>query len=198
MRNDLRTGLGHVEYFKSLPWCAEIMNNTNYTITPMLSRIPKGSSEDSFFAETLQSERTIRKCLTLNTHPDNHLDPPIQQVFSFFELGTGLDGFPNISHGGFVATMLDESMVFLLAVNQEHANQEHGTDDEITYLTAYMNIRYIAPVRTPGIVLGSAKVTKGEGRKLYVRGIIEDKERRELAVAECLFIKAKSDPRANI
>jgi thioesterase superfamily protein 4 len=198
MRNDLRAGLGHIDYFKSIPWCAELINNPNHTTTPTLSRIVKGSTEDSFFAETLQTDRTIRKCLTLNTRPDDTADPPIREVLTFFELGNGLNGFPNISHGGFVATMLDEEMGILLTVNQEHMNKKTAMNSEITSMTAYLNIKYLAPVKTPGIVLGRAKVTKSEGRKIYVRGAIEDENRRELAVAECLFIKAKSDPRAKI
>jgi thioesterase superfamily protein 4 len=198
MRNDLRTGLGHVDYFKTIPWAAEIIKQPNHTITPTLSRVVKGSTEDSFFAETLQTERTIRKCLTLNTRPDEKSDPPVREVFTFFELGNGVNGFPNISHGGFVATLLDEEMGILLTVNQQHLNKQTGRDDEITSMTAYLNIRYLAPVRTPGIVMGTAKVVKSEGRKLYVRAALEDENRKELAVAECLFIKAKSDPRANI
>jgi thioesterase superfamily protein 4 len=198
MRNDLRTGIGHVDYFKSIPWAAEIIDKPNHTITPTHSRVIKDSTEDSFFAETLQTERTIRKCLTINTRPDDKLDPPIREVFTFFELGNGVNGFPNISHGGFVATMLDEEMGILLTVNQEYLNQQSGTNDEITSMTAYLNIRYLAPVRTPGIVLGTAKVIKSEGRKIYVRGTVEDENRKELAVAECLFIKAKGDPRANL
>jgi thioesterase superfamily protein 4 len=198
MRNDLRAGASHIDYFKSIPWAAQIINNPDHSTTPTLSRVVKGSTEDSFFAETLQTERTIRKCLTLNTRPDDKLDPPVREVFTFFELGDGLNGFPNISHGGFVATMLDEEMGILLTINQEHINQRSGTNDEITSMTAYLNIRYLAPVRTPGIVLGTAKVTKSEGRKMYVRGTIQDENRKELAVAECLFIKAKRDPRATL
>jgi thioesterase superfamily protein 4 len=198
MRNDIRTGLDNVDYFKSIPWAAEIINQQKYEITPTLSRVVKGSTEDSFFAETLHTERTIRKCLTLSARPSNNSEYPIQEVLTLFELGNGLNGFPNISHGGFVATMLDEEMGILLTVNQEHLNKQTGKNDELSSLTAYINIRYLAPVRTPGIVLGTAKVTKSEGRKIYARGTIEDENRRELAVAECLFIKAKSDPRANI
>jgi thioesterase superfamily protein 4 len=198
MRNDLRTGLDHLEYFKSIPWCAKYVDDPKNTITPTLSRIVEGSTEDSFFAETLRTERTIRKCLTLNSLPDKTLDPPSPKVCTFFELGDGLNSFPNISHGGFVATMMDEEMGILLTVNQTFMNEQTGTDGELTSMTAYLNIKYVAPVRTPGIVLVTAEVTKSEKRKLFVKGLIQNESGKVLAESECLFIKAKSDPRAKI
>ena len=97
-----------------------------------------------------------------------------------------------------MATLLDELMGILLTVNQEHANRISGVHDEITHLTAYLNTRYFAPVPTPGIIMGTAKVIKNEGRKITIRGTMEDSTRRELAVAECLFVKAKKDPRAKM
>jgi thioesterase superfamily protein 4 len=196
MRNDLRAGIEHVNYFKNIPWCRTIIENPTYQTSPTNSRLPKGSTEDSFFAETLQTDRTIRKCLTLNTAPNDTLDPPIREVITFFELGNGVNGFPNICHGGFVATLLDEEMGILLSVNQEYLHREKGEGGDITSMTAYLNMKYLAPVTTPGIVLGRARVVKAEGRKIYIRGAIEDSEGKELTVAECLFIKAKKDPRA--
>ncbi|KAF2424915.1 hypothetical protein EJ08DRAFT_594836, partial [Tothia fuscella] len=182
----------------SIPWCANLINNPNYSTTATSSRIAKGSTEDSFFPETLQAERTIRKCLTLNSRPNKSLDPPIQEACTFFELGNGLNGFPNISHGGFVATLLDEEMGILLTVNQELVNKESKTHEEITYMTAYLNVSYKAPVKTPGIVLVEAKVVKNKNRKIFVRGAVKDEFGKELAVGEGLFIKLESDPRAKL
>jgi thioesterase superfamily protein 4 len=198
MRNDIRTGLHNVDYFKGIPWCAKYIDDANNTITPTIKRVVEGSTEDSFFAETLQTERTIRKCLTLNSIPDKSLDPPIQRVCTFFEIGDGINSFPNIGHGGFVATMLDEEMGILLTMNQTFMNQQTGKDEEITSMTAYLNIKYLAPMRTPGIVLVTAEVTKSEKRKLFVRGVVQDENGKALAEAEVLFIKAKTDPRASI
>ena len=95
-----------------------------------------------------------------------------------------------------MATLLDETMGILLSVNQEFLHRERGEGVEITSMTAYLNMKYLGPVRTPGIVLGRARVEKVDGRKVYIRGTIEDSEGTELTVAECLFIKAKKDPRA--
>lgn len=97
-----------------------------------------------------------------------------------------------------MATLLDECMGILLNVNQEFLARERGGDAEMGWMTAYLNMKYLAPVTTPGIVLGRAKVERVEGRKVYIKGSIEDSEGKEVTVAECLFIKAKKDPRAGL
>lgn len=198
MRTELRAGIEHIAYFKTIPWCRAIIENPLYHTSPTNSRRPKGTTEDSFFAETLQTDRTIRKCLSINVAPDDNFNFtfPIREALTFFELGNGVNGFPNICHGGFVATLLDEVMGILLSVNQEYLHWQKGEAVEISYMTAYLNMRYLAPVTTPGIVLGRAKVEKVEGRKIYIRAAIEDGEGKELTVAEALFIKARKDPRA--
>jgi len=200
MRNDLRAGIEHIEYFKTIPWCAEIINNPSYASTPTSSRVSKASTEDSFFAETLQTERTLRKCLTLSAKPDDSLNLPIQEILVFYELGNGVNGFPNTAHGGFIATLLDEEMGILINTNHEYANKKSGRNDEISSMTAYLNMKYMVPVKTPGILLGRAKVVRTEQgrRKIWIRGTIEDKSGKELAEAECLFVKPRNDPRANL
>jgi thioesterase superfamily protein 4 len=198
MRNDLRAGIEHIDYFKTIPWCCKIIDNPLYTTSPTNSRLPKPSTtEDSFFAETLQTGRTIRKCLTLNTLPQttDNTELPIHSVLTFFELGNGVNGFPNIAHGGFVATLLDELMGILLSVNQEYNHRERGEKLEMDYMTAYLNMKYSAPLRTPGVVLGRAWVDKVESRKIWIRAVLEDEEGKGLTSAECLFVKARVNPR---
>ncbi|TLD37615.1 putative thioesterase superfamily protein [Venturia nashicola] len=198
MRTEIRAGIEHIAYFKSIPWCRALIENPSYHTSPTNSRLPKDTNEDSFLGETLQTDRTIRKCLTLNVAPDDNLNPTIsiREVLTLFELGNGVNGFPNICHGGFVATLLDEVMGILLRVNQEYLHRVKGEAVEITSMTAYLNMKYLAPVAIPGIVLARTKVEKVEGRKIYTRGSIEDGKGKELTVAECLFVKARKDPRA--
>lgn len=209
MRTDPLADIKHIAYFQKIPWCRTLIENPLYHPSPTNSRLPKGSTEDSFLAETLQTDRTIRKCFTLHSTPideDKLLNPttttipPIREVLTFFELGNGVNGFPNICHGGFVATLLDEVMGILLSVNQEYIHGrekgETAVEGEMTSMTAYLNMRFIAPVVTPGVVLGRARVEKVEGRKIYIRGVVEDGEGKELTDAEGLFVKARREPRA--
>lgn len=55
-------------------------------------------------------------------------------------------------------------------------------------MTAYLKVDYKKPVRTPGIVLTRGVVVKKEGKKLWLRGTVEDGEGGILATGEALFI----------
>jgi hypothetical protein len=46
-------------------------------------------------------------------------DAAFHEVRTIMELGSGLNGHPNIAHGGFVATMLDEVLGVLIQLNLE-------------------------------------------------------------------------------
>jgi acyl-coenzyme A thioesterase PaaI-like protein len=194
----LRAGLEHADYFKSIPWCAAIINDPKYTTSPTVTRLPKVSGEDSFLAETLQTKDTISRMTTINSVPDPSLNPPIKEVLVFFEVGNGVNGYPSTSHGGFVATMLDEAMGIILNVVQLYENSKSGRNDNISHMTAYLNTTYLAPVKTPGIILATATVTKHEGRKMWISGTLEDSERKVMARSESLYIQAKKDPRASV
>ena len=185
------------QFFRTIPWCAKILDKPNYRLRPTLSRAPKDSSEDSFIAETLKTDRTIRRWITMHADPDPSLNPLIQEAFCLMELGGGLNGYPNICHGGFVATMLDEVMGELLVVNHENYAEQTGQQDGgmITQMTAYLNVSYKRPVPTPSIILATAKITKTEARKWFVESTIEDSEGQILAKGEALFLHAKVNPR---
>ena len=187
-----------MDYFKSIPWCAAIINDSGNIPSPAVTRTAKVSGEDSFFAQTLQTDDTIKRLMIINSKPDPSLDPPIQEVFVFFEVGSGVNGYPDTCHGGFVATMLDEVMGIVLNVNQLYENSKTGRSDNINHMTAYLNTAYVAPVRTPGVILATAKVAKQEGRKLWVNGTLEDKDRNVLSKSESLYVKPKKDPRENL
>jgi hypothetical protein len=87
----------------------------------MTSRVRKSvTTEDSFFAETLGTDRTIRHCLTLRPRREERDgEAAFREVRTIMELGSGLNGHPNICHGGFVATMLDEVLGVLIQLNLE-------------------------------------------------------------------------------
>lgn len=101
------------------PWCAALINDPAWTPTRTASRVPKPTSEDSFFAETLGTPRTIRSCLTLRPKEKAEGDMAFREVRTIMELGDGLNGHPRICHGGFVATMLDEVLGVLITLNIE-------------------------------------------------------------------------------
>ena len=193
-----------LSFFEGIPWCATHIRDSAWSTYPTRSREPKSSTEDSFFAETLRGERTIQKCLTLcntaslSSAPSKSTAapaagpslPPIPAVKTFYALSSGLNGFPHVAHGGLLASLLDEEMGILLTVNQEFGSGGQGAPgSEINSMTLYMNVRYKAAVRTPGVVMGTAEYTKKEGRKTWIKAAVVDEEGTECAIAEAMFLE---------
>jgi thioesterase superfamily protein 4 len=107
-------------------------------------------------------------------------------VRTFLTLGDGINGFPAIAHGGFLTTLLDEEMGILLTANNRYASESMSPD--ITAMTVYMNVRFRAPVETPGVVLVEAMVEKREGRKTWLKARVVDKEGNECVTGEGMFV----------
>lgn len=114
------------EHLRQTPWCRALIDDADWVPTMTWSRVKKvRNTEDTFFAETLGTDRTIRHCLTLRPKQENTKDveddnePAFKEVRTIMELGSGLNGHPDVCHGGFVATMLDEVMGVLIQLNLE-------------------------------------------------------------------------------
>ncbi|KAJ9631720.1 hypothetical protein H2203_000120 [Taxawa tesnikishii (nom. ined.)] len=159
--------------FLSIPWCRTLLSAPDLRIRVPSSRNPKCSTEDSLFAQTLRTPNTISAALTFYPRPDPSASR-IPAVNVFFKIGDALNGYPEILHGGIVASILDEGMGVLL---NEDADREHmkkvalghadgETHEGIGAFTRELKIRYEAPVRTPGVAIVRAEFLKkrGEGR----------------------------------
>jgi thioesterase superfamily protein 4 len=103
----------------STPWAAALINDPNWTRTTTGSRLPKASGEDSFFAETLATDRTMRACMTLKPTEETEGDMPYKEIVTIVDLGNGVDGYPQTCHGGMVATLMDEVCGVLINLNKE-------------------------------------------------------------------------------
>ena len=63
-----------------------------------------------------------------------------------------------------------------------------GTIVRETTVTAYLNVIFIKPVKTPGTVLVTAKFKDIKGRKYFVKSSVRDANGVVLAKAEALWI----------
>lgn len=54
--------------------------------------------------------------------------------------------------------------------------------------TAYLNVQYKAPVNTPCVLIARAWMTRMEGRKVFLKGVLEDGEGKVYATGEALYI----------
>lgn len=195
--------------FQRIPWTSRILSQPDTVTKVPASRRPKASTEDSLFAEILKTSRTLRSCIVTYRKPPRDEDP-IEEVTALYKVGNGMNGHPEIIHGGITATLIDESMGMLQSFNheREHLRQVKlgKAEGEIPpqglgSFTAYLNVQYKAPVRTPGAIAVVAKRVKKEGRKEWLvaelkqchgAGEDEDGEMVVCATGESLFVTPKA------
>lgn len=99
-----------VEQLSKTPWCKALIEDPAWRPASNRSHVKKALAQDSFWGGTLGTDKTVRHYLTLK--PSEELDEDIayREVWSLLDIGTGVNGHPGICHGGFVATMLDETL----------------------------------------------------------------------------------------
>ncbi|KAK1998765.1 thioesterase superfamily protein [Colletotrichum falcatum] len=190
-----------VQHFLSIPWCATLLGEPGTICKTSPSRFPKASTEDQLFSTTLRTVDSVAAFVLFYKRPsspavktapaaaaDDEGGNLIRELNSLLTLGAGVNGFANVSHGGIVATLLDETIgtIFLI-------NELEGLMPSESFMTAYLNVTYLRPVETPQTVLCVAEVLRIKGRKWWIRGRIEDRERRVLAKAESLFVRLKEN-----
>lgn len=125
-----------IEKLSSIPWAAALINDKRWIPTPSSNRFPKSTGEDSFFAETLDTCRTIRTMLTLRPTTEEDGDLAYKKLLVITDLGDGLNGYSQVLHGGFAATLLDETCGGLIQLNTFRKNKRLGSQHPINYLTA--------------------------------------------------------------
>ena len=101
------------------------------------------------------------------------------EIITLMKLGSGVNGHMDTCHGGFLGVVLDE-VIGTVAENERPKN--------MSTMTAYLNVDYKAPVRTPSIILVRAWLEKREGRKLWAKGTIEDGNGNVFTKGNALFI----------
>lgn len=108
------------------------------------------------------------------------------KLVSLAFLGEDLCGHVGIVHGGMLATLMDESMGRCGLAALPHR----------IGVTARLTVDFRKPVKAGSYVVIKAEVVKTEGRKVWVKGRIEElgdgKEGDVLVEAEALFIEPKN------
>ena len=164
--------------FQSTPWALNIFDDPTLAALPNESRNRKlTTTADTFVSKTLATDDTIRAWQCFAKVPDS--DRPYGEILSLLSIGSGVNGHIDTSHGGFVSLLHDECLG-LAAENLRPSDK--------TTMTAYLRVDYKKPLRTPGILLCRAWGEKKEGKKLFVRGTMEDGEGNVFSTSEGLFI----------
>ncbi|KAE8442340.1 hypothetical protein EG329_003473 [Mollisiaceae sp. DMI_Dod_QoI] len=183
--------------FSDTPWAIKLFEDP--TLKPFVndSRIVKSHTGDTFCARTLATEDTIAAWQSFYrlpstpssaTQSSSSSSSPTStssssdknvEILSILKLGSGVNGHRDICHGGFVSLLLDE-VLGSIAESQRVGDQ--------STMTAYLKVDYKAPVRTPGTVLCRAWLEKREGRKMWIKGTVEDGRGQALALGDALFV----------
>ncbi|KAL4978779.1 hypothetical protein BDW66DRAFT_157980 [Aspergillus desertorum] len=175
-----------ISHFQSIPWVSDLLADPSFRTHPIPSRTFKASTGDSLFSTTLNSRSTISSCLLQYLHPPPNITPlyrngiPTNEVRIFCTLGSDLNGYPGVLHGGIVATLLDECMGLILITSRGD-----GKPDIKGPVTAYLNTRFVRPVVTPGTVVVSGRIVEAkEERKWQIKGDIkgEDGKRSKMGI----------------
>ena len=195
-----------LEHFSSIPWTAVYLKNELYEPVPTFSRILKPSGEDAFFSTTISTPTTIPYCLTLSLRnlppialtgssldritadiPYSAPAPSNPDCLWLLSLATpGLNGHPNVIHGGLAAAILDEILGLCVMMYQTHRSEPR-----VSLYTARLETQYRAPVVLPSEVLCKAWLIRREGRKWWARGQIVDMNGLVLTEASGLWVEAK-------
>ncbi|OAG07995.1 uncharacterized protein CC84DRAFT_528774 [Paraphaeosphaeria sporulosa] len=189
------SGADTIQRLSAIPWCRTLLESPEWTRTRTQSRVPKASTEDALFAETLGTQRTIRSCTAFRPTRECAIGGELcyDELRVIYEIGEGVSGWPKIAHGGFVVTLLDESMGMLLQLNIDLKKQKGVRPIEgANAFTAYLNTAYKKPVPAPATVLCTVKLTRRERNKLYIRATVEDGQGTVCTIGDAMFVEVRS------
>ncbi|KAK8059388.1 hypothetical protein PG996_009318 [Apiospora saccharicola] len=145
---------------------------------------------------TAGSDVSKSKELLSGGGPENSENPknPFLLFSALVDLGVDCQSYAGTMHGGLYGVLMDElPLPPFVILGQASVNDVHDVDLTTSALAngAY-TVRFTTnmrrPVRTPQIVLVRGRVIKREGRKLHVRGSMEDKNGEVLAEADGLWL----------
>jgi acyl-coenzyme A thioesterase PaaI-like protein len=127
----------------------------------------------------------------------------INTVSLLIDLRPGVNGFNGTTHGGLIASLLDEAMGCLLFNNnvlqQEMRARGAAIPDTVVdlskgpILTASMSFEFKKPLATPQVVIATATLDRIDGRKLYLNYAIMNGKGKEFARGEGVWISARKE-----
>jgi acyl-coenzyme A thioesterase PaaI-like protein len=158
------------------PAISTLRDSSNIKEMREVMKIATEGHADNLTATTLATRNT------LPIPPFVFVDDSRGSLHAFYYLGSGLAGHRGFLHGGMFAVLLDECMgraSFALLPN--HIG-----------MTVSLDIKYLAPIKIPGIVMIKATTEKVEGRKAWVDATIESSGGTVVhAQARALFIEPR-------
>ncbi|KAM7184504.1 HotDog domain containing protein, partial [Naviculisporaceae sp. PSN 640] len=192
-------------HFRAIPWCAAHLNNPTVLNVVVPDRRPLPSGESNFVRRIMSSGTTVRACVSFLQNPSRRVKTssgseqslskstellkgggaadgetrtkPFLLCNALLDLGEDMASYAGTMHGGLFTVLMDEVMG--TAANFQCEKGPY---------TVQLNTKYIRPIKLPQIVLVRGRVVRKNGRKIVVRGTIEDKDGNIMAEADGLWI----------
>ncbi|KAM3500517.1 hypothetical protein MY11210_009506 [Beauveria gryllotalpidicola] len=201
-----------VDYFSTIPHAGAYLDRSRDLLpVPFYSRSPKIDGADTFFGETIKSRDTIPHALLLLSGAIARLEYKFDGVSSssssassssslsswqpdtvaLFQIGTKLNGYRDTTHGGLLASLLDEVVGFNVdgLCGCIEAQQGSGASRSRLY-TAYLNTTYKRPV-SPGVYAVESQLVRRDGRKWFLEARIVGAEGVVHTEAQVLYIQSR-------
>ena len=169
------------------PWFAALIrdNSLKSILTP--GRQPDQYRRYTFISRTLNSQNTISACQSWYKQPSSAstIDDPLNlgELQVFCCLSDGVEGHNGICHGGFLSALIDHFMGLLA----------HLYPGGASTFTRYIHVDFRKQCPVPGAILCRVWISKIEGRKLWIKGRIEDEQADAYVTAEGLCLHGKAN-----
>jgi acyl-coenzyme A thioesterase PaaI-like protein len=178
------------ETFRSIPWCAALLEDPTFEIATNIFREPiPNSTQMSLLNRTMMTSDTIAAWCTMRRLPEHSPTKASDVSRTLFSLGSGLDGTPRMLHGGMSSILFDSAMTLLTGWCRESQGLSGYN------VTKELKLEFIAPCLTPGVVLIESRVVSiSKNRKYIVKGEMKDSQGKVLAKAEGLIVGISKPP----
>lgn len=104
-------------YFQSTLWCAELLGDPEWEPIETDKRALKVSSADTFFSETLATERTIRTSVAIAKKRSDQA-AVVDQIKAIYAIGDGVNGYVKLNlHAHLTDLSSIVTMVFAMVVS---------------------------------------------------------------------------------
>ncbi|KAK4662791.1 hypothetical protein QC763_603210 [Podospora pseudopauciseta] len=204
-------------HFNAIPPLAKMLSDPALLSTQVVDRRPLPSGESNFVRKVMNSGSTVRACVTFfrmlqpsasmvkkaqaagakgelipmeeitkskamlqggGAQDGENMKNPFLLFSALVDLGEDLCGYAGTMHGGLFAVLMDEVMG--TAANFQ---SEHGA------YTVQFNTNLQKAIKLPMVVVIRGRVVKKAGRKIMVRGCIEDQNGNIMAEGDGLWIQ---------
>lgn len=194
-----------LEDFASIRWAIPYLESPDWVVGDRTRGMSPNDEADRFAHKTLRGQDCVQHWLELYQKPAPDSNKVVKSI-SLIKFGTGIDGFPGICHGGAVMAFMDEALGLATAANEilRHGswiNAEMNWRQDFKegkplaevlkgfMVTATCDVKFLRPVRCPGVIGIETDVLENTGNKIKMRAVMKDGEGRALVQADSWYIR---------